>query len=205
MKISIPTNEIQVDYVDGANNVTPEPRVTIDNWIVSGRIKPQIPSVINDNALFQDGDTVYEVNKESLNDINGNDGIIFENPMVWEADVAILNLEMPTSIPAGRIPTGGVDAFENINKQTEIGTSTRNVGEWFDSLCTVYRNDILGKIQIYTSPVNARFIEYHLVRAFALEFTVANHPELTEDTEFIVLSDALASRESDLINWLPIQ
>jgi hypothetical protein len=155
--------------------------------------------------LFEDGNTIYEVNKESLNDINGNDGIIFENPMVWEADLAILDLEMPTSIPAGRIPTGGVDEFENINSQTEAGTSVRTVGEWFDSLCTVYRNDVLGKIQIFSNPINARFIEYHLVRAFALEFTVANHAELSEDTEFMVLSDAQASRESDLINWIPIQ
>lgn len=206
MKISIPTSEIQVTYVDGANNITPEPRVTLDNWQISGRIQPQTPSVDNGNALFEDGNTIYEVTRESLLDIfPGGDGIVFDNPMVWVADVEIFDLPMPTSIVAPRIPTGGVDEFENIYKYTSSGTSVKTVGEWMDSLCEIWKNDVTGKVQIYTSPINARFIEFHLARAFALEFTVANHGTLTENTDYIVVSQAETARAADPTNWIKQQ
>jgi hypothetical protein len=207
MKITIPTDEIKVTYdgVDGTNNTTPEARVTIDNWQISGRIKPQIPSFSNGNSLFEDGETIYEVTKENLNDIHAADGIIFENPFVWEADVEIFDLPMQDNIPSGQIPPGGTDHFSNITKFTTAGTSIKTVGEWLDSICEVWRNDVLGKVQIYTNPINGAFIEYHLVKAFEKEYTVAKHPSLTNNTDAITITDAIANRALDAINWIKQQ
>ncbi len=204
MKIQIPSINIIAEYTGGVA-VFPEVWVTLDAWIKQNRIIPQTPSIIDANSLFENGSTQFVVTKESLLDVHQADGIVFENPLVWEADLAIFDIPMPETIQPSRIPTGGIDAFDNILKYTSTGTDIKKVGEWFDSLCEVWKNEVLGKVQIFTNPINNRFIEFHLVRAFALEFTVANHGSLTEDVEFITTNVAENRRDSDSVNWIKQQ
>jgi hypothetical protein len=207
MKIEIPTVEIKeiYDNVDGTNNTRPEPLVTITNWLNSGRIEPQTPSVLNDRALYKDGDTVYDVTRESLLDIwPGGDGLISEHPMVWQADREIFDLAMPTSILAARIPSwGGDNEFPNINKYTATGTSVKTVGEWLDSLCEVWYNSTLDEVQVFSNPINNTWLQFHLVRAFALEFRQSNHPSLSKDTEFITIDVAQTRRDGG--GWTKLQ
>lgn len=207
MKIEIPTSEIQetFDGSGGTNNVRPEALVTITNWLNSGRIKPQIPSVNNGNALYEDGDTIYNVDRESLLDIwPGGDGLITEQPMVIQADREIFDLIMPTSILAARIPSwGGENVFPNILKYTASGTDTKTVGEWIDSLCEVWYNSSLDEVQIFSNPINNKWLQFHLVRAFVLEFTIANHPTLSKNTEYITLDVAQTRRDQG--GWTKLQ
>jgi len=204
MRIQIPTINTIADYNGGAP-LFPEVWFTLDELQKRGRIQTQTPSFNNGDSLFQDGTSVYEITKESLNDIHQADGIVFENPFVWVADVEIFDILMQDNIPGSQIPTGGVDHFSNINKFTSIGTEIKTVGEWVDSQCEVWKNEVLGKVQIYTSPINARFIEFHLVKAFEKEYTIANHGALTNDTNAMTVSDAEAVRTLDLVNWIKQQ
>jgi hypothetical protein len=131
-------------------------------------------------------------------------GIIYENPMVWVADVAIFDLPMPTSIPAWILPDGGVDHFKNINKFTSTGTAIKKVGEWLDSLCEVWKNATTGQAHIYTNPINNYFIEFHLIRAFKEEFSVVNHASLTNDTDIITTKVASDQHTADP-DWIKQQ
>lgn len=207
MKIEIPTSEIQetFDGSGGTTNVRPEALVTLTNWLNSGRIKPQVPSVNNGNALYQDGDTIYNVDRESLLDIwPGGDGLITEQPMVLQADRAIFDLVMPTSILASRIPSwGGESVFPNILKYTAAGTDTKTVGEWIGSQCEVWFNSSLDEVQIYSNVINNTWLQFHLVRAFVLEFTTANHAELSKNTEYITVDVAETRRDGG--GWTKLQ
>ena len=207
MKIEIPTNKIEEVYdgVDGTNNIRPEPLVTLTNLLNSARIKQQVPAVANDRALYQDGDTIYYVDRESLLDLwPGGDALITEQPMVLQADRGIFDLQMPTSIVPARIPSwGGESEFPNILKYTSSGTDTKTVGEWIDSLCEVWYNSTLGEVQIFSNPINNQWLQFHLVRAFALEFTMANHPSLSKNTEYITLDVAETRRNAG--GWTKLQ
>lgn len=205
MKIEIPTTEIEEIYVSDSESTRPEPLVTITNWLNSGRIKPQIPSVNNGNALFEDGDTIYYVDRESLLDIwPGGDGLITEQPMVLQADREIFDLTMPTSIQSNWIPSwGGDDAYPNILKYTASGTDTKTVGEWVDSQCEIWYNSTLDEVQIYSNVINNAWLQFHLVRAFVLEFTMANHGTLSKDTEYITIDVAETRRGGG--GWTKLQ
>lgn len=201
MKISIPTLEYTPTF-NGGTPIFPESWFTINEWLTRGRITPQVPSFSNGNSLFQDGNTVYTVTRESLLDMfPGGDAIVSENPMVWEADKEIFDLLMPTSIVPARVPTGGIDVFPNIVKLTSTGTTAKTVGEWIDSLCEVWSNSVTNKVQIFTNPINNVFLDFHLVRAFALEFTTSNHVTLTDNTAYITTDVAQTRRAVDPENW----
>ena len=205
MKIEIPTSEIEEIYVSDSESTRPEALVTLTNWLNSGRIKPQVPSVNNNNALFEDGDTIYYVDRESLLDIwPGGDGLITEQPMVLQADREIFDLVMPTSILSNRIPSwGGESEFPNILKYTAAGTDTKTVGEWVDSLCEIWYNSTLDEVQIYSNIINNEWLQFHLVRAFILEFTIANHGTLSKDTEYITVDVAETRRDAG--GWTKLQ
>lgn len=205
MKIEIPTSEIIEVYVSDNESTRPEPLVTLTNWLNSGRIKPQVPSVNNGNALFEDGDTIYYVDRESLLDIwPGGDGLITEQPMVLQADREIFDLVMPTSILPARIPSwGGESEFPNILKYTASGTDTKTVGEWVDSLCEIWYNSTLDEVQIYSNIINNTWLQFHLVRAFVLEFTMASYPVLSKNTEYITVDVAETRRDAG--GWTKLQ
>lgn len=205
MKIEIPTSEIQEIYVSDNESTRPEPLVTLTNWLNSGRIKPQVPSVNNGNALFEDGDTVYPVDRESLLDMfPGGDALITEQPMVLQADRAIFDLVMPTSILSNRIPSwGGESEFPNILKYTALGTDTKTVGEWVDSQCEIWYNSALDEVQIHSNVINNTWLQFHLVRAFVLEFTMANYPVLSKNTEYITVDVAETRRSGG--GWTKLQ
>lgn len=205
MKIEIPTSKIIEVYVSDNESTRPEPLVTLTNWLNSGRIKPQVPSVNNGNALFEDGDTIYYVDRESLLDIwPGGDGLITEQPMVLQADREIFDLVMPTSILPARIPSwGGESEFPNILKYTAAGTDTKTVGEWVDSLCEIWYNSTLDEVQIYSNIINNTWLQFHLVRAFVLEFTTANYPVLSKNTEYITVDVAETRRGGG--GWTKLQ
>lgn len=207
MRISIPTASIQpvwnVDKVEFT-----EAYATIQGWLMQGKIVPQTPSITNGSTLYQSGTTQFVPTQNELLSIGkGNTGdanaIIYENPMVWEADLEIWDLPMPTTIPAWIVPDGGVDVFPEINKFTTAGTAIKTVGEWIDSICEIWKNSVTGKVHIYTNPINGRFIEYHLIRAFKNEFTVANHVSLTNNTEIITITTANADHADP--NWVKQQ
>lgn len=207
MKIQIPTESILSTW-SGTAAIFTEAWVTLDGWLKQGKIIPSNPSIDNGNSLFESGGTqFYPTQNELLSIGKGNtgdaNGIIYESPLVWEADIEILDLQMPETIPAWIVPDGGVDVFPEIYKLTSTGTVVKTVGEWIDSLCTVWRNDVTGKIHIYTSPIGASFIQYHLVRAFKQEFTVSNYPVLTEDTDIIIIPTANSDHTDP--NWVKIQ
>lgn len=205
MKIEIPTSEIEEIYVSDSESTRPEALVTLTNWLNSGRIKPQVPSVNNGNALFEDGDTIYNVTRESLLDMfPGGDALVTEQPMVLQADREIFDLVMPTSILPARIPSwGGESEFPNILKYTASGTDTKTVGEWVDSQCEIWYNSTLDEVQIYSNVINNIWLQFHLVRAFVLEFTIANYPVLSKNTEYITVDVAETRRGGG--GWTKLQ
>lgn len=207
MRIEIPTVNITPDYNSGTP-IFQEAWFTINEWLMADKIRPQTPGVSNGNSLFESGNTQFVPTQNELLSIGkGNtsdaNGIIFENPMVWEADLAIFDLLMPETIPAWIVPDGGIDVFPEISKFTATGTSVKTVGEWIDSQDEVWKNNVISKTHIYTSPINAYFIEYHLVRAFKQEFTVSNYPTLTNDTEIITITTANSDHAD--VNWVKQQ
>ena len=194
MKIEIPTESILATW-GGTDAVFTEAWTTLDGWLKQGKIIAQTPGISNGKTLYESGLTQFVPTQAELLTIGkGNtgdaNGIIYENPMVWECDKKIYDLDMPTTIPAWIIPDDGVDVFPEIYKLTSTGTVIKTVGEWLDAMCEIWKNDVTGQVHIFTNPINNVFIEYHLIRAFKNEFTVANYPALTSDTDIITITTA---------------
>jgi hypothetical protein len=134
----------------------------------------------------------------------GGDALVTEQPMVLQADKVIFDLVMPTSIVPARIPSwGGESEFPNILKYTALGTDTKTVGEWVDSLCEIWYSSSLNEVQIYSNVINNTWLQFHLVRAFVLEFTMANHGSLSKNTEYITVDVAETRRSGG--GWTKLQ
>ena len=208
MRIEIPTASIQPVWNVSQVDFT-EAYATIQGWLMQGKIIPQTPGISNGSSLYESGPTQFVPTINELltigkGDVGDANAIIFDNPMAWEADLAIWDLPMITTVTPFFLPDGGNDTFPETSKFISTGTAIKTVGEWVDSLCEVWTNTVTGKVHIYTNPINNVFLEYHFIRMFKNEYTTINHVSLTNNTEIITITTADFRHNSDT-NWIKQQ